>query len=237
MGKPKNGGQKGGKQATINLPLADANDSSSDDNNEAAGQEVPDGPAGVVRTMEVLAEPLLELAPERFTKEVVKLEDGDLNHWPQLSVRIENLLMAAKIDSVVHVAVVYNATCVRLPLTPGSLTAVAHATHRLWGSKVVGVVIKMCRADSNMLHRLVTIGCGNGPSTECWSTHDIAKNQRDSKPEERYSAAFCRVTLTSRNRQRQICRSGTRSAKAKTGSARGPWLHWRRRSWRTLCRM
>ena len=32
--------------------------------------------------MEVLAEPLLEVTPEGFTKEVVKLEDGDLNQWP-----------------------------------------------------------------------------------------------------------------------------------------------------------
>ena len=70
---------------------------------------------------------------------------------------------------MVHVAVMYNATCVRLPLTPGSLTTVAHTTHRLLGSKVVAVVIRMCRADSDMIHRLVTIGCGNGPSTEWWA--------------------------------------------------------------------
>ena len=30
-----------------------------------------------------------------------------------------------------------------------------------------------------MIHRLVTIGCGNGPPTECWATHDISKNQWD----------------------------------------------------------
>ena len=118
-GKPKKAAQKGGKQATINLPPAGAKDSSSDDDNEA-GLVAPEGPAGVVRTMEVLAEPLLEVTPEGFTKEVVKLEDGDLNQWPQLSVRIENLLMASEKDGVVHVAVVYDATCVRLPLTPGS---------------------------------------------------------------------------------------------------------------------
>ena len=94
----------------------------------------------------------------------------------QLSVRIESLLMAAEKDGVAHVAVVYHATCVRLPLTPGSLTAVAHTTHRLLGSKVVAVVIRMCRADSDMNHRLVTIGRGNGPPTECWATHDISKN-------------------------------------------------------------
>ena len=35
--------------------------------------------------------------------------------------------------SYMHVAVVYDATCVRLPLTPGSLTTVAHTTHRLLG--------------------------------------------------------------------------------------------------------
>ena len=171
-GKPKKAAQKGGKQAKINLPPAGANDSSSDDDNEA-GPVVPEGPADVVRTMEVLAERLLEVTPEGFTKEVVKLEDGDLNQWPQLSVRIENLLTASEKDSVVHVALVYDATCVRLPLTPGSLTAVAHTTHRLLGSKVVAVVIRMCRADSNMIHRLVSIGCGNGPQKECWATHDI----------------------------------------------------------------
>ena len=63
-------------------------------------------PAGVVRTMEVLAEPLLEVTSEGFTKEVVRLEDGDLNQWPQLYVRIENLLLAAEKDRVVHAAVV-----------------------------------------------------------------------------------------------------------------------------------
>ena len=115
-GKPKMAAQKGGKQATINLPPAGANDSSSDDEHEA-GRVPAEGPAGVVRTMEVLAEPLLEVTPEGFTKEVVKLEDGDLNQWPQLSVRIENLLMASHKDGVVHVAVVYDATCVRLPVT------------------------------------------------------------------------------------------------------------------------
>ena len=73
-GKPKKAGQKGGKQATINLPSGGANDSSSDDDNEA-GPVAPEGLAGVVRTMEVLAEPLLEVTPEGFTKEVVKLED------------------------------------------------------------------------------------------------------------------------------------------------------------------
>ena len=115
-GKPKKAAPKGGKQAEINLPTAGANDSSSDDDNEA-GPVVPEGPAGVVRTMEVLAEPLLEVTPEGFTKEVVKFEDGDLNQWPQLSVRIENLLMASEKDGVVHVAVVYDATCV-LCLSP-----------------------------------------------------------------------------------------------------------------------
>ena len=30
-----------------------------------------------------------------------------------------------------------------------------------------------------MIHRLVTIGCGNGPPTECWAIHDISKNQWD----------------------------------------------------------
>ena len=75
-GKPKKAAQKGEKQATINP--GGANDSSSDDDHEA-GPVAPEGPAGVVRTMEVLAEPLLEVTPEGFTKEVVKLEDGDLN--------------------------------------------------------------------------------------------------------------------------------------------------------------
>ena len=170
--RPKKAAPKGGRQAKINLPTVGANDSSSDDDNEA-GPVVPEGPAGVVRTMEVLAEPLLEVTPEGFTKEVVKLEDGDLNQWPQLSVRIENLLMASEKEGVVHVAVVYDATCVRLPLTPGSLTTVAHTTHRLLGSSVVAVVLRMCRADSDMIHCLVSIGCGNGPQTECWATHDI----------------------------------------------------------------
>ena len=55
-GKPKKAAPKGGKQAKINLPTAGANDSSSDDDNEA-GPVVPEGPAGLVRTMEVLAEP------------------------------------------------------------------------------------------------------------------------------------------------------------------------------------
>ena len=141
-----------------------------------------------VVTMEVLAEPRLEVTPEGFTKEVVKLEDGDLNQWPQLSVHIENMLMAAEKDGVVHVAVVYDATRVRLPLTPRSLTTVTHTTHRLLGSKVVAAVIRMCRSDSDMIHRLVTIGCGNGPRTtrtECWATHDISKNQWDSEPVDR----------------------------------------------------
>ena len=80
-GKPKKAGQKGAKEATINLPPTGANDSSSDDDHEA-GQVAPEGPADVVRTMEVLAEPLLEVTPKGFTKEVVKLEDGDLNQWP-----------------------------------------------------------------------------------------------------------------------------------------------------------
>ena len=84
-GKPKKAAQKGRKRAKINLPPAGANDSSSDDANQA-GPVVPQGPAGVVRTLDVLAEPLLEVTPEGFTKEVVKLEDGDLNRWPQLSV-------------------------------------------------------------------------------------------------------------------------------------------------------
>ena len=84
-----------------------------------------------------------------------------------------------------HVAVVYDATCVRLPLTPGSLTTVAHTTHRLLGSKVVAVVIRMCWADSDMIHRLVTIGCGNGPPTGCWAKHDISKNQWDTNPVDR----------------------------------------------------
>ena len=117
-GKPKKAGQKAAKQATINLLPVVANDSSSDADSEA-WQVAPEGPAGVVRTMEVLAEPVLEVTPEGFTKEFMKLEDGDLNQWPQLSVRIENLLIAAEKDGVVHVAVVYDATCVRLPLTPG----------------------------------------------------------------------------------------------------------------------
>ena len=100
-------------------------------------------------------------------------------------MRIENLLMASEKDGVVHVAVVYDATCVRLPHTPGSLTTVAHTIHRLLGSKVVAVVIRMCQADSDMIHRLVTIGCGNGPLTECWATHDISKNQWDTDPVDR----------------------------------------------------
>ena len=183
-GKPKKAAQKGGKQATINLPPAGANDSSSDDDHEA-GQVPAEGPAGVVRTMEVLAEPPLEMTPEGFTKEVVKLEDGDLNQWPQLSVRIENLLMAAEKDGVVHVGVGSDATYLHLPLTPESLTTVAHTTHKLLGSKVVAVVIRKCRADSDVIHRLVTIGCGNGPPTECWATHDISKNQWDNEPVDR----------------------------------------------------
>ena len=144
----------------------------------------------MVHTIEVFAEPLLEVTLEGFTKEVVKLEDGDLNQWPQLSVRIENLLMAAEKDGVVHVAVVYDATCVRLPLTPGSLTTDAHTTHWFLGSKVVAVVIRMCRADSDMIHRLVTIGCGNRPSTDCWATHDISKNQWDNEPVDRPLCSF-----------------------------------------------
>ena len=188
-GKPKKAGQKGPKQAAVNLHPADANDSSSDDDNEA-GQVAPEGPAGVVRTMEVLAEPLLQVTTEGCTKEVVKLEDEDLNQWPQLSVRIENLLTAAEKDGVVHVAVVYDATCVCLPLTLGSLTTVAHTTHRLLCSKVLAVVIKMCRADSDMIHRLVTIGWGNGPSTECWATHAFSKNQSDSEPVDRPLCSF-----------------------------------------------
>ena len=102
-GEPKKVAQKRGKQATIHLPPAGANDPSSDDDNEA-GPVAPEGPAGVVRSMEVLAEPLLKVTPEGFTKEVVKLEDGDLTQWPQLSVRIENLLMASDKGGVVHVA-------------------------------------------------------------------------------------------------------------------------------------
>ena len=102
----------------------------------------------------------------------------------------EGKLLAAEKDSVVHVAVVHDATCVRLPLTPGSLTRVAHTTHRLLGSNVVAVVIRMCEADSDMIHRLVTIGCGNGPPTECWFTHDIAKNQWDSEPVDRPVCSF-----------------------------------------------
>ena len=180
-GKPKKAAPKGGKPAKINLPTAGANDSSSDDDN-AAGPVVPEGPAGVVRTNEVLAEPLLKVTVEGFTKEVVRLEDGDLNQWPQLSVRIENLLTASEKDGVVHVAVVYDATCVRLPLTPGSLTTVAHTAHRLLGSKVsmVAVVIGMCRADSDMIHRLISIGCGNGPQTANGGPHTtFQKNQWD----------------------------------------------------------
>ena len=68
---------------------------------------------------------------------------------------------------MVDVAVVYDVTCIRLPLTPGSLTTVAQTTHRLLGSKVVAVVIRMCRAGCDMIHRVVTLGCGNGPRTEC----------------------------------------------------------------------
>ena len=49
-GKPKKAGQKGGKEATINVPHAGANDSSSDDDNEA-WTVAPEGPAGVVRTI------------------------------------------------------------------------------------------------------------------------------------------------------------------------------------------
>ena len=67
------------------------------------------------------------------SKEVVKLEDGDVSQWPQLSVRIENPLMAAEKDGVVHVAVVYDATCVCLPLGPRLLTTVAHTAHKLLG--------------------------------------------------------------------------------------------------------
>ena len=153
-GEAEEGRTKGG-EADHNQPAppppSDANDSSSDDDNEAPRQDVPEGPAGVVRTMEVLGEPLLELIPKGFPNEVMTMEHGDLNQWPQLSMRIENLLMAAEKDPVVHVAVVYDATCVRLPLTPRSLTMVAHTTHRLLGSKVVAVVIKTCRADSDMI--------------------------------------------------------------------------------------
>ena len=76
-------------------PPSGANNSSSDDDNEAPGHDVLEGPAGVVRTMEVLGEPLLEVIPQGFTKDVVTLEDGNLNQWPQLSVRIDNLLLAA----------------------------------------------------------------------------------------------------------------------------------------------
>ena len=189
-GNPKKAGQKGAKQATINLPPADANVSSSDDDNEAAGQVAPEGLAGVVRTMKVLGQPVLELIPEGFTKQVVKLDDGDLNQWPQLSVRIQNLLMAAEKDGVVHVGVVYDTTCVRLPLTPGSLATVAHTAHKLLCSKVVAVVIRMCRADSDMIRRLVTIVCGNGPSTECWATQHISRNQWDNKPVHRLLCSF-----------------------------------------------
>ena len=188
-GEPKKAGEKGGKQATINLPPAGANDSSSDDGHEV-GPVAPEGPAGVVRTMEVLAEPLLEVTQEGFAKKVVKPEDGDLNRWLQLSMRIENLLLALEKAGVVDVVVVYDAPFVRLPLTPESLTTVAHTTHRLLGSKVVAVVIRMCRADSDMIHRLVTIGCGNGPPTECCATHDISKNQWESEPVDRPHCSY-----------------------------------------------
>ena len=40
---------------------------------------MPEGPAGVVRTMEVLGEALLDVTPKGFAKEVVRLGDGDLN--------------------------------------------------------------------------------------------------------------------------------------------------------------
>ena len=36
-----------------------------------------------------------------------------------------------------------------------------------------------------MIHRLVTIGCGNWPATECWATQDISKNQWDNEPVDR----------------------------------------------------
>ena len=127
-GEAKEGSTKGGEGGQNQTAPRGRHNSSSDDDNEAR-PVVPEGPADVVRTMEVLAEPLLEVTPEGFTKEVVKLEDGDLNQWPQLFVRIENLLTASEKDGVVHVAVVYDATCVRLPLTPGSLTTVAHTSH------------------------------------------------------------------------------------------------------------
>ena len=127
-----------------------------------------------------------------------------------------------------HVAVVYDATCVLLPLTPGSLTTVAHTTQRLLGSKVVAVVIRMCRADSDMIHRLVSIG--NGPQTECWATHDISKNQWDTDPVDRPLCSYLQHKAKSPNPQRHTYRSGVRAAKAKSGSVRGPWLQLRRRS-------
>ena len=169
------------------------------------------------------------MTPEGFTKEVVKLEDGDLNQWPQLSVRIENLLMASEKDGVVHVAVVYDATCVRLPLTPGWLTTVAHTTHMLLGSKVVAVVIRLCRADSDMIHRLVSIGCGNGPQTECWATTTFQKINGTLTRWIGRSAAICSGKRKSPNPQQHMRPSGIRAAKAKSGSARGPWLQLRLR--------
>ena len=36
-----------------------------------------------------------------------------------------------------------------------------------------------------MIQRRVSIGCGNGPQTECWATHNISKNQWDTDPVDR----------------------------------------------------
>ena len=61
----------------------------------------------------------------------------------------------------------------------------SHNPQAVGFTKVVAVVIRMCRADSDMIHHLVTIGCGNGPPTECWATHDVSKNQWDNEPMDR----------------------------------------------------
>ena len=72
----------------------------------------------------------------------------------------------------------------------GLLTTVAQTIHRLLGSKVVAVVIRMCPADSDMIHRLVSIGCGHVPPTECWATHDISKNLWDTDPVDRALCSY-----------------------------------------------
>ena len=74
----------------------------------------------MVRTMEVLGEALLEVLPQGFTKEFVRLEDGYLNQGPQLSVRIENLFVPfvnRPFESEIHGTVNFTQFCCVLLVT------------------------------------------------------------------------------------------------------------------------